>query len=67
MAARRLTQEEEDEENDLNGGLGGGFSIPTIHIPEFPDTGTTSGGGRGGGGLCAAEISNEAIHALFFN
>ena len=67
MAARRLTQEDEDEENDLNGGLGGGFSIPTIHIPEFPDTGTTSGGGRGGGGLCAAEISNEAIHALFFN
>lgn len=62
LLARRLTQEEEE-----SGGMLGGFSIPTIHIPEFPDSGTApGGGGRGGGGLCATEISNEAIHALFF-
>jgi hypothetical protein len=67
QVARRLTQEDDDDDNDLNGGLGGGgFSIPTIHIPEFPDAGPVIGGVRTGG-LCAAEISNEAIHALFFN
>jgi hypothetical protein len=66
QVARRLTssQDDDDDEHEDNNDLeGGGFSIPTIHIPEFPDT----GGGMRTGGLCAAEISNEAIHALFFN
>jgi hypothetical protein len=62
LMRRHTTQEDEDDDN---GGMLGGFSIPTIHIPEFPESG--GGGGRGNGGLCAAEISTEAINALFFN
>jgi len=61
---RRLTQEEEEEDG---AGMMGGFSIPTIHIPEFPEPTTNGAGGRGSGGLCSAEISTEAINALFFN